>query len=144
VKTSSLLGGKASRRMTLVICCAFFYLVLYMKVGYLPQSVAVARVVPLWGKGLVGILLFASIWYSDWRIQRRVLRPDLAPPRRVLFYWDGLIALTFAVVTADARTAFYICTYTWVVFLFASSYVYGRKWAKVRRSQAKRKAPINH
>jgi hypothetical protein len=120
------LGGRASKKLTLVVLFAFVAMVLYMKVGCFDWSLAAAGRVPPWGKYIILLSLLASICYSDWAIQRRVRTPSLPAPRFWLFVWDGLVALAFAVVTADSRILFYSATFAWIFFLCFSSLYYGR------------------
>jgi hypothetical protein len=133
------LRKKASRRATIVVLCAFAAMVLYMKAGHLGLSVTVAERVPLWSKWAILVVFLASIWYSDHAIQQRVLKPSLPPPPLALFIWDAVSGLAFAVATANARALFYVATYAWVLFLFASTAYYRWKGvAQQRRSESSR------
>lgn len=129
------LRGKARRRKNLVFLCAFFVAVIYIEVGELNWSIEVASEVQSFWKYIVFLLMIASFWYSDWRIHRRVIDPTLPPLSLPWYLWDGIIAFAFAVVSADQRVLFHVCTIVTILFLCGSERYYRRKLARVRKAE---------
>jgi hypothetical protein len=129
MSSSTPLGGHstAKRRAGIVVAAAFAAMVLYMKIGGIQWSIAIAEKVPGWGKWCTLVAFLALVWLSDQAIQRRVLHPALPKPRIALFILAAMSGLAFAIVTADSRTLFYIGTFAWISFLCASSFYYRQR-----------------
>jgi hypothetical protein len=77
----------------------------------------------------------AEFWYTEANDDRHPLE---IPPehwgRRAVFAWNAVIALVFAIVTADQRTLFYVVTFLWILLSYATSRYYQWKLKQVRRT----------
>jgi len=124
--------SKAHSRLNLVCLCSLLVMVLYVEVGKRTFSIEVAKSVPLLWKVLTFLVMFATLWYVDWRIQRRVF--DLSVPAlgSGWLVWLALVAFTFAVVSADVRLLFHIGTFFCLIFFWISNRYYERKGEKLR------------
>lgn len=119
--------SKAHRRLNTVVLVSWLIMVIYDRVGETAVSIEVAKSVPLVFKYLVLLAMFATVWYAEWRIQRRTF--DLTLPRIETGWlvWLAIVAFGFAVVSADKRILFWIGTFAWVSFLWISEWYYKRK-----------------
>src|SRR6266853_6118234 len=88
--------SKAHRRLNIVFLCSFLIMVLYVEFGERAFSIAAAKRVPILWKCLTFLTMFATIWYADWRIQRRVFDLSLPALEPGWFIWLALIAFAFA------------------------------------------------
>ena len=135
--------SKAHRRLNVVLLVSVLIMVLYVEVGERALSIEVAKRVPMVWKCLTFLTMFAVLWYADWRIQRRVF--DLAlpalEPRWVACL--ALVAVTFAVVSADVRVLFYVGTSACLVYLWLFERYYKRKGEGSRKhdTQVAQKPP---
>lgn len=119
--------GTARRKKLQVFFWSFLIAIAYVQIGELGPSVSMAKRVPLAWKVVTFLLFFSSLWYSDWRIHRRVF--DHSLPR---LHWGwyaclGISAFVFAIISADRRALFYSCTFLSIVFLWASERYYRRR-----------------
>src|SRR5277367_2812544 len=71
----------------------------YFEFGRLSWVGEVAKKVPFLWKCVVFFILFFSIWYSSWRIQRRILDSSLPVVSSAWIFRDGIIAFAFAIVS---------------------------------------------
>jgi uncharacterized membrane protein YhaH (DUF805 family) len=129
--------SKAHRRMNLVVLVCFLIMVLYEKVGKPAWSVDVANSVPMLWKCLTFLTMFATIWYVNWRIERRVFDLSLPAPKTGWIVWLVLIAFAFAVVSADVRTLFHVGTYSCLIFCLISDRYYRRKGERLREHETR-------
>lgn len=127
--------SKAHRRLNTVVLVSFLIMAAYLEVGKRALSIDVAKSVALLWKCLTLAVLFATIWYVNWRIYRRVLDvslPALEPG------WVALLAIfafTFAVVSADVRVLFYIGTFLCLAFWSISERFYRRKCDRLKEHE---------
>lgn len=112
---------------------AFLIAVAYVQIGEAEGSIIVAKKVPLICKWFLGLMLFASVWFTGWRILAGVSRPDLRPVGDGLLLWNGFIAFSFAVASGDKRGLFFVCTFMCILCLIALE---GYYWRKFRRQDA--------
>ena len=119
--------SKAHRRLNTVVLVCFLIMVLYNRIGRAAVSIEVAKSVPIVWKCLTLLAMFATIWYVNWRIERRTF--DVALPRleRGWLVWLAIVAFGFAVVSADERTLFYTGTFSCLIFFWVSDRYYRRK-----------------
>jgi hypothetical protein len=99
-----------------VFIYAFLIAISYYEIGRLSWVIEVAKKVPFFWKCFVFFILFLSIWYSSWRIQRRVLDSSLPLVSSAWIFRDGIIAFAFAIVSADMRVFFDVCTGLIILF----------------------------
>jgi hypothetical protein len=127
---------KAHRRLWCVVLCSFGIMVLYSKIGHLQWCIDLAKNVPFVLKCAAFLVAFALLWYVDWRIYQRVLN-DTLPKINVIWFWlFGIAAFIFAIVSADERLFFTICTSTMVLFAFAHERFYRRKCDKLNEKNS--------
>jgi hypothetical protein len=111
-------------------------MVLYSKIGHLQWCIDLAKNVPFVLKCAAFLVAFALLWYVDWRIYQRVLN-DTLPKINVIWFWlFGIAAFIFAIVSADERLFFTICTSTMVLFAFAHERFYRRKCDKLNEKNS--------
>jgi hypothetical protein len=119
--------SKAHRRFNMVVLVSFLIMVVYMRIGRSATSIWVAKDVPIFWKYLTFFLLFVTIWYVNWRIMRRTFDLSLPKLNSSWLAWLAIVAFLFAVVTADARTLFYVGTSSCLIFLWISDRYYKPK-----------------
>src|ERR1039458_8900956 len=119
--------SKAHRRLNAVVLVCFLIMVLYENVGKAAWGIEVARSVPMFGKVLAGLAVFAPIWYVTWRIERRVFDVSLPALEKAWTAILAVVAFGFAVVSADVRILFHIGTFSCLIFCWISERYYRRK-----------------
>jgi len=127
--------SKAHRRLNTVVLVCFLIMVLYNRVGRVAVSIEAAKSVPMLWKRLTLLALFATIWYVNWRIERRTFDVSL---RRLESGWVVLLAVVafgFAIVSADERTLFYVGTFSCLIFLWISDRYYRRKHERLEHEK---------
>jgi len=122
--------GKARWRTNRVFFCTAVIVFFYIEIGKVKWSIEVANHIPLWVKYIVFATMFVCLWYSGVKIQRRVVDPSLPLPRFSWFLLNGLIVFMFAIISADRRLLFDICTSLTILFLYILDYYYKCKLAK--------------
>jgi hypothetical protein len=127
--------SKAHRRLNTVVLVSFIIMVLYNRVGTARVSIAVARCVPIAWKWLTLLAMFITIWYVNWRIERRTFDVGLKRLESGWLAWLAIIAFGFAVVSADERTLFYIGTFGCLIFLWLSDRYYRRKRERLKHEK---------
>jgi hypothetical protein len=133
-------------------------MVVYVKIGKADWSLRLAEGVPVLWKCVVSLVFCASVWYTAWHADRhlagvrRVRKADfwyieygrdrhpLELPwkpgySRALFLWDALIALTFAIVTADSRGLFHAGTLFAICLSYGTTRYYRKKLARAQRAE---------
>ena len=73
--------SKAHRRLNKVVLVCAFLMILYNRIGYARFVVEGAKTVPMLWKCLTFLAMFATIWYVNWRIERRTFDLSLPPLR---------------------------------------------------------------
>ncbi len=119
--------SKAHRRLNTVCLVSFLIMVAYVEVGKRALSIDVAKSVPMLWKCLVFLAMFATLWYADWRIHRRVFDLSLPALEPGWFVWLAVIAFSFAVVSADVRVLFHVGTFSCLIFFWVSGRYHRRK-----------------
>lgn len=119
--------SKAHRRLNTVVLVSSLIMVLYNRIGRATASIEVAKGVPIVWKCLTLLAMFATIWYVNWRIERRTFDLSLRQLEIGWLVWLAIVAFGFAVISADERTLFYIGTFTSLIFLWISGRYYKRK-----------------
>ena len=127
------LRGKAQWRMNWFVLCYFVFFLIYFRIGNKSWIIETAKDVPLLWKCLVFVALFASIWYADRRINNCGFDRTLPRLKPGWILWIPFIALTFAIVTADTRTLFYVGTLVSAIYCWASHKYFKRKWDKLNK-----------
>ncbi len=117
----------AHRRLNIVCLVCFLIMVFYVEVGRRALSIEVAKSVPMLWKCLTFLAMFATVWYVDWRIQRRTSELLLPALEAGWLVWLALVAFTFAVVSADVRALFHVGTFSCLSFLWLFERYYRRK-----------------
>ena len=114
-----------------VYICAFLVLLLYFSIGRLAVAKRFAATVPLIWKCVAFAAMFASVWYSDLRINRRML--DATGPRlpRLWFVWVGIVSFGFAVISADQVLLFVPCSLLTVLYMKGADRYWDHKLAQV-------------
>jgi hypothetical protein len=114
------LRGKTNKRLNSVVLICFVIMVLFVKVGRLDWSMDIAKNVPSAWKYLLGIAMFFSVWYVDWKVSRHIL--DHTLPRLGLFpvIVLGFIMFAFAIVSADRRSIFFTVTFISIAYGYVS------------------------
>jgi uncharacterized membrane protein YhaH (DUF805 family) len=126
------LSSKAHRRLNVVCLVSFVIIFLYEEAGKRALSVQVAHSVPMVWKCLTFLAMFATLWYADWRIQRRVFDLSLPALEPGWFVWLALVAFSFAVVSADARILFYLGGLSCLIYFWVSDKYYTWKGKRLR------------
>ena len=103
--------SKAHRRLNTVCLVSLLIMVVYVEVGKRALSIEVGKSVPMLWKCLTFLVMFATLWYADWRIQRRVFDLSLPALGTGWVVWLAVVAFTFAVVSADVRVLFHVGTF---------------------------------
>jgi ABC-type uncharacterized transport system permease subunit len=129
------LRGKARWRKNRVFLSALFIAWIYVDIGKTQWSLEVARAVPLLWKGIAMVVMFASICYSAWRVNRRILDTALPPLHSAWLLWNVVAAFVFAVVSADQRVLFHVCTLLTILFLCCSEGYYRRKLVRLEKTE---------
>jgi hypothetical protein len=106
-------------------------MVLYEKVGDTAWSIRVASRVPMLWKIFVLLAMFTTIWYVACRIDRRGFDPLLPALDKRWLIWLAIVALTFAVITADKRVLFHIGTCSCMAFMWIEYRYYRWKGEKL-------------
>jgi hypothetical protein len=118
---------EARARPNVVYFCCYLVLFAYFGIGQLSLVRAIATDIPLIWKCVLLAAMFASIWYSDWRINRRVLDPKRPRLPRLWLMWVGTVSFIFAIVCADKPLLFFPSSVLILLFLKCSSRHLDRK-----------------
>jgi len=129
--------GKARWSTNRVFLGATLLVVLYVQLGRAGWCIKVAEDVPLLWKWVSACGLLGFVWVCEWKIQERVLDPSLPQLSWSVLLGLGLVALLFAVITADQRLLFIGWTTAITVLLYGSDWYYRKKLAKLHKSRAK-------
>lgn len=127
--------SKAHRRLNTVVLVCFLIMVLYTRVGETALSIEVAKGVPMLWKCLTFLAMFGTIWYVNWRIERRTFDRSLRRLERGWVVWLFVVAFGFAVVSADVRTLFYVGTFSCLIFLWILDRYYKRKGERLKEHE---------
>ena len=127
--------GKAVWKVNRVFMAAFAVVAVYLYLGRLSVCIAIASQIPDVPKWVLGAALLACVWYCDRRIAQRVRDPALPGIPSAWFTLLGILALLFAVATADSRTFFRIYNCGLTLFLCGSSWRLRRNLDRARRSR---------
>jgi len=123
--------------MNTVVLVCFLIMVLYLRVGKAALSIEVAKCAPMVWKCLTLLAMFATIWYVDWRIYRRVFDLSLPKLEAGWVLWLAVVAFTFAVISADARVLFYVGTFSCMAFWWLSERYYRRKCDRFKEHETR-------
>ena len=118
--------GKSQWKTNRAVLFALTFMVIYVELGDTEWSKRLVKNLSYAWQVAVFLVLVPSLWYSFAKIYQP--RPDSNCSRlnRVWVIWDGVIALAFALATANHRTLFYVCTYSLIALLFAMVWYYGK------------------
>jgi len=119
--------SKAHRRLNTVVLVSFLIMVLYTRIGWATLSIEVAKGIPMVWKCLTLLAMFGTIWYANWRIERRTFDESLRRLESGWLVWLAVVAFGFAVISADERTLFHTGTFACLIFLWISGRYYKRK-----------------
>src|SRR6266545_1834755 len=119
--------SKAHRRLNTVVLVSFLIMVLYNRVGKAAVSIEIAKSVPMVWKYLTLVAMFGTIWYVNWRIERRTFDLSLRRLESGWLVWLAVVAFGFAIISADERTLFYVGTFSCLIFFWISDRYYRRK-----------------
>lgn len=109
--------GKARWKSNKVFFCSGLMVFAYIEVGKIQLIITIASMIPFWVKCAIFVVMFILLGYSGWRIQKRVLSPSFPPPKPTIIFMAIAIAFIFALVSADRRVFFDICTSITILFL---------------------------
>jgi hypothetical protein len=123
--------SKAHRRLNTVLLVSFLVIFVYNRIGAHALSIGVAKDVPMIWKYLTFLVMFATIWYVNWRIERRVFDLSLPAIEAGWILWLAFIAFMFAVISADVRVLFYVGTFSCLIFHWISDSYYKRKRERI-------------
>ena len=121
----------------MVFLVSLLIMVFYVEVGERALSIEVAKSVPMLWKCLTFLAMFATLWYVDWRIHRRVFDLSLPALETGWLVWLAFVAFTFAVVSADARVLFHVGTFSCLIFFWISNRYYRRKGERLREHETR-------
>jgi hypothetical protein len=127
--------SKAHRRLNTVVLVSFLIMVLYNRIGRATVSIEVAKSVPMVWKCLTLIAMFATVWYVNWRIERRTFDLSLHRLETGWFVWLAIVAVGFAIISSDERTLFYIGTFACLIFFWISDGYYKRKHERLEHEK---------
>ena len=125
--------GKAHRRLNTVVLVCFLIVFVYTRIGTAKTSAWIANSVPMFWKYLTFILMFVTICYVNWRIERRTFDLSLPALESGWVVWLGIVTFGFTIISADARLLFHVGTFSCLIFLWISDRYYKRKGEELER-----------
>jgi hypothetical protein len=102
--------GKVKWRKYRVFFVCALVVVGYFQLRHITWCSEFAKNVSLTWKIVSYCAFVASVWYSDWRIYRRVIDPKLPKLHEAWFVVDIVIGYIFALFTADSLVMFWAGT----------------------------------